>query len=73
MGPFSLFMLCQSWSFLHSNDDFGGALLSAFGTGYWLQFAASAALPMLSLIALAIYDFGRLRRVRRNNVSTDGQ
>jgi hypothetical protein len=63
-APFALFMLYQGWSFLYANDNFSGALLSEFGTSYWLQFAAAYALPVVSLVAYAIYDFRyRQRRV----------
>ncbi len=62
--PFALFMFYQGWSFLYANDSFSGALLSEFGIGYWLQFAGTYALPVLSLAIYAIYDF-RYRQKKR--------
>ena len=60
--PFALFILYQGWSFLYVNDSFSGALLSEFGFSYWFQFAAAYALPLVSLVAFAIYDCGYRRR-----------
>ena len=64
--PCALFVLYRGWSFLYSNESFSGVLLSEFGLSYWLQFAGAYALPVLSLLAYAIYDFRYKSRVSSN-------
>ena len=70
---FALFILYQGWSLLYTNDNFSGALLSEFGISYWLQFAASYALPIVCLLAYAVYDFGyRQRQMPEPGASPNG-
>ncbi len=56
-APFASFLLYQGWSLLYANVSFSGELLSQLGFSYWLQFALSYALPLISIAVYAIYDF----------------
>src|ERR1035437_5191826 len=62
--PFALLITYNGVSFLVANVSFRNATIQELGFGYFVQFACSYAMPVVSLAAFAYYDFRfRHRRV----------
>lgn len=62
--PFALLVTYNGVSFLVANVSFRDAMIQELGFGYFVQFACSYAVPIVSLAAYAYYDFRfRQRRV----------
>jgi|ERR1051326_8384367 hypothetical protein len=60
-GPVVLLFTYGGTTFLISNVSFRHAMIQELGMSYFLQFACSYAVPILSLAVYAFYDF-RFRR-----------
>lgn len=60
--PFVLLLTYNGAKFLISNVSFRDTMIRELGMGYYVQFACSYAVPVLSLAAYAIYDFRHRRR-----------
>ena len=50
--PFCLFNLLKNWIFLGSDETVRDGLVTHFGLNYFLQFAASEALPLVVVLVL---------------------
>lgn len=62
--PFALLATYNGVSFLVANVSFRSAMIQELGFGYFVQFACSYAVPIVSLAAYAFYDFRfRCKRV----------
>ena len=62
--PFAILMTYNGVSFLIANVSFRNTMIQELGFGYFVQFACSYAVPLVSLATYAYYDFRfRQRRV----------
>jgi|ERR1700722_14114275 len=63
--PFALLISYNGVSFLVANVSFRNAMIQQLGFGYFVQFACSYVVPIVSLAAYAYYDL----RYRRRHVT----